>query len=103
MRRALAALAQPAAIQRALFPELSSVGDELARVFDAALHDASNLSADEQDASARIEAFFLAHGGAGHADFWDDLDDPRWGEVRALARQALEVHGWPAVKPQPHD
>lgn len=103
LRRALQALAQPAAVQRALFPEFSAVGDELARVFDFAQRSADPRNKAELDAAQRIEDLFLEHGGAGHADFWDDLEHPRWEELRHLASRALRVHGWPPHKPTPYD
>lgn len=103
LRRALQALAQPAVLQRALFPEFSSVGDELARVFATAFRAAELGSDAASEACAAIEALFASHGSAGHADFWDDLEHPGWEDARELARRALELHGWPAHKPQPHD
>lgn len=103
LRRALQALAQPVSVQRALFPEFSSVGDELARVFLTALRDPAVRSDAEQAAVESIEALFVSHGGAGHADFWDDLEHSRWEELRGLARAALQAHGWPPRVPRPHD
>ena len=113
LRRALQALAQPASMQRRLFPEFSSVGDELARVFATAIraaelepqHDSSHDAGHDHARSVclEIEACFVAHGGAGNADFWDDLDHPRWEELRGLARRALALHGWPTHEPRPHD
>ena len=113
LRRALQALAQPGSMQRRLFPEFSSVGDELARVFATAFraaelerrNDAGHGFAHDRarSVSLEIEACFVAHGGAGNADFWDDLDHPRWEELRILARSALALHGWPTHEPRPHD
>lgn len=102
LRRALQALAQVAPVQRALFPEFQSAGDEVARVFERAVRE-SELGVEEAAHAARIEACFIEHGGQGHADFWDDLDDPRWEELRNLAHQMLITFGFPVSKPSPYD
>ena len=41
--------------------------------------------------------------GNGHANFWDNLDEPRWETLRELARHALDEYGWPHEKPRPYD
>lgn len=104
LRRALQALGQPASVQRDLFPEFSGPADELARVLERALSTATEEeTADQSEALARIQAYFMQFAGVGHASFWDDLDDPRWDTLRELAGRALDEFGWPRSKPQPHD
>jgi hypothetical protein len=104
LRRALQALGQPAPVQRDLFPEFASPADELARVLERALATADDEhSAEQNEALARIQAYFVQFAGVGHANFWDDLDDPRWETLRELAGRALDEYGWPRAKPGPHD
>lgn len=103
LRRALQALAQPASIQLALFPELASPGDEMARLLAQAVRQAEVVKPELELTLARLEARFVEHGGPGHADFWDDLTDSRWHEIRQLAEAALRASGWAVAKPQPYD
>lgn len=104
LRRALQALLQPAPIQRDLFPEFSSPAEELARVLERALsRDEDDHTAEQNEALARIQAYFVQYAGVGHATFWDNLDDPRWDTLRELAARALDEFGWPRDKPRPHD
>lgn len=65
--------------------------------------DEGDLTAEQGEALARIQTFFMQFAGNGHANFWDNLDEPRWETLRELARHALDEYGWPHEKPRPYD
>lgn len=94
----LQALAQPAEIQHGLFPDFVVVPDELALDFDnwcdAALPQLS-ASAVQRDALAAIHSALDRIG----RDNTGIRTDPRWEEIRHLARAALAAFGWPADVP----
>lgn len=60
-------------------------------------------TAEQDEALARIQAYFEQFASTGNANFWDDLDDPRWETLRELAGRALDEYAWARRKPGPHD
>ena len=102
LRRALHALAQPAALQFSLFPDWVVVGDELATAFDEALkkHRASGASlSSQQDSSLdALDAYMTELSGPQDRAFWANPTalqrDSRWQNVRDLARAALAAFAW---------
>jgi hypothetical protein len=110
LRRCLQALAQPAAEQVSLFPEFAVIGDELALQFDDALH-AYHASASTPDPiqleSLRLLDDYLTELSGPEEDrFWLEraalASDPRWEQIRDLARAVLAAFAWPD-KPPPRD
>jgi hypothetical protein len=96
---AIQALAQPADVQRALFPDFVVVGDELAIELDEALKDLRNdgppLSLVQTEAIRELDVYLEALSGPAHLDFWDDLGDRRWERVRSLSVSILVSFNWP--------
>lgn len=105
--RSVQALAQPADVQRALFPDFVCVGDELANDLDIArrafLAEAPPLASPQRDAIDSLDRYLDALSGEHNADFWLDADqlslDPRWEVIRAKARLTLVAFGWPDEPP----
>jgi hypothetical protein len=100
---AIQALAQPADVQRALFPEFAAAGDELAIEFDEALKDFESHgtapSLVQAEAIRELDVYLEALSGPAHSDFWDDLGDCRWERVRSLAASILVAFDWSNERP----
>lgn len=96
---AIQALAQPADVQRALFPDFVVVGDELAIEFDEALKgfrsDGPVLALAQTEAIRALDVYLEALSGPAHLDFWDDPSDRRWERARGLAASILVAFNWP--------
>lgn len=107
LKRCVQALAQPAAVQRALFPSFAVVGDELVLEFDDALRGwrAEQRTATEAQLAtlSELECLIEHLSGPLNEDFWLDpvqLDvDARWEDLRLLARAACAAFGWPVQIP----
>lgn len=106
LRRAVQALAQPAATQLGLFPSFVCAPDELALEFEDAMRRSADWLVRLPDAQARplqaLNSFLEASSGTKHADLWenDSLScDPRWNDIRELARDVLRAFNWLDVAP----
>ncbi|WP_437527220.1 hypothetical protein WME79_42415 [Sorangium sp. So ce726] len=110
LMRSVQALAQPADVQRALFPDFVCVGDELANDFDSArrafLAETLPLARPQREALDSLDRYLDALSGEHNAEFWLDADqlslDPRWEVIRAKARLTLVAFGW-QDEPPPQD
>ena len=105
------ALAQPAEIQLALFPDFVCTGDELALNFEDGLHELAGhedeITEEQKAAIQALDTLILAMSGEHNSDFWTDDDalrsDPVWEEIRGLAKVAAEAFGWKPEAPPPSD
>lgn len=103
---AVQALAQPAEVQRALFPDFVVVADELAldfdhwwRVFERDF--GHQLSSQQREACEALDRLLDEMSGP-KPELWTDegcLNHPKWSEVRQLAANVLTAFGWPADVP----
>ena len=101
------ALAQPAHVQKELFPPFVFIPDELLLEFEQFFEPDSARYTDEwsgaQYLSLRaLDRKFEALDASGREELWDDqdsLDLPEWSEVRQLAREVIRAFGWPTDKP----
>lgn len=102
LRRALHALAQPAATQYSLVPDWLVIGEELASAFHEALekHRASGASLSRQQASSldALVAYIADLSGPRDKAFWANPSrlhsDSRWQNIRDFAQSALEAFEW---------
>lgn len=107
LKRCVQALAQPAAVQRTLYPSFVIVGDELVLELDDALRgwrsEKHGATPQQFDALMKLDAYIESLSGPPNEDFWlDPLElerDPRWDEIRSLASGALAAFGWAAEVP----
>jgi len=105
--RCVQALAQPAAVQIALFPDFAVVGDELAVQFDVALRDYRAFSPTAEEAQLRslavLDDYLAELSGPEDERFWWDRaalgSDMRWQRIRDLARDVLAMFDWPHEPP----
>jgi hypothetical protein len=102
-RRTVQELAQDPEVQAGLHPESASLGDELARAFDAAWRrykgTSYNAMSPRQRGSVRELATYLENmSGEHNPEFWSDREalgcDARWADIRERARAVLEAFGW---------
>lgn len=99
LRRALQALAQPAALQFQQFPDYVVIGKELRLSFYEALQKlrASGTSLSSQQASsiADLEAYLTELSGPYDEALWCNPSalqrDSRWQSIRELAKAALDA------------
>lgn len=103
---ALQLLASPAQAQLSHFPAGWVVlADEMALDFDHWARCVSpywKLSPGHRVQLSRLDDFLKEMSGSLHRDFWTDealSSDPRWEQVRTLARAALVAFGWPIEIP----
>jgi hypothetical protein len=105
----LQALAAPADVQLARFPDFVVKVDELALDFDDALllvRDCQQLqlTVHQRDALADVETALNDMGGLQRSELWTERalrTSPRWAEIRQRARAALVVLGLPVADPGP--
>lgn len=101
LARAVRVLAQPAVVQRQVYPAFVCVPDELALDVDDALRMLGpdwRPTLEQRAAVEALDKYMIDLAGETHAEFWEDdaLDhDPRWDDVRRLARQVLDAFAWP--------
>ena len=111
LKHALQALAAPAEVQLARYPEFVVKADELALEFDEALR--LTLSAPRHGLSPEQLSYlvaidtFLEKLGAGEMRDWAWTDaavrgGPHWAQLRAVAAEALRAFGWPVEPPPPN-
>lgn len=110
LRRTLRALAQPADVQRSLFPEEVVIGDELVMEFCDAFERCRSV-ASLPDAQLKcltaLDELIDSHSGEHNEDLWCDPEslstDPRWEDMRQAAARALDSFGWTNVAPEKND
>ena len=101
------ALAQPAAVQLALYPSFVEVADELALEFEEHSRriDVDALTPAQRDAVRALDRALAEQSGPAHAELWEiaALDGtPEWAHFRALAAKVIELMGW-SSDPPPYD
>jgi hypothetical protein len=109
LKRCLQAFAQPADVQRSLYPSFICVGDELGISFENALltfgSTGGELSEPQLSALQSFDAHLASLSGPTNEDFWlapEALStDVRWEELRVHAKQVLAVLGWSTERPAP--
>jgi hypothetical protein len=107
LKHSLQALAMPADVQIALFPEFAQKADELALDFDnfrqaVVTNMESSLSDEQRDLLATIDVQLDMMSRAQDANLWTEdalVRRPEWQSVRELASAALEAFDWPVVRP----
>src|SRR5215212_10645109 len=107
----LQALAAPADVQLARFPDFAAKADELALDYADALRLAADcpqlrLEPGQRRALDRLDGYLDRMSGAANAGLWTEgavRSSPEWVEVRALARDALAALGAPDDLPPPGD
>ena len=109
-KRALQALAQPASVQVELFPDFVAYGDELVLDYGEALErfgvqSRDSLTRAQRAALADLDSRITELSGPDNEAFWLTRDalfkDPRWEEIRQLAKAVLREFGWPNERPGP--
>lgn len=101
------ALAQDADVQRSLFLGPTPTGDELALAFEDGLTSFKHDRATESQRSTlqALDQQLSSLSGEHHADFWlveENLQvDPRWEEIRSLAKAVASAFGWEIAPPPP--
>lgn len=100
------ALAMPAEVQLALFPDFACKADELALELDRCLYELQDPGVtEEQKAAAQaLDGLVGAMSGPSSAHLWTDealRSHPAWEGVRAAARGVAEAFGWPLRRPPP--
>ena len=109
LKATLQALAAPADVQLARFPDFVEKADELVLDFDHSLmlvrlDDAEGLTAEQQTALAALDDLLAAMSGEVNARLWTEQslrDGAEWGRVRAGAAAALRAFGWLVEPPPP--
>jgi hypothetical protein len=106
---AVRALAQDPIGQRDLFPGFVEVADELALEFEeryrAVRSGTSRLRPDQMQRVEALDAALEAMSGPEHVELWsmEALDHSlEWVHIRDLARQVVQIMGWPE-DPPPRD
>jgi len=107
MQWAVRALAQPADVQSALFPDFTCKGDELGLSFEEALPELEGqedqLTDSQRMAIDQLDKLLLSLAGEWNADFWlkeQSLHtDPRWEEIRTRATRVIDAFDWPSEMP----
>jgi hypothetical protein len=105
---ALQLLASPAQAQLNHFPvDWIVLTDEIALDFDHWAQCVATywkLSSVQMVHLSRLDDFLREMSASLHSDFWTDealFSDPRWEEVRTLAKAALVAFAWPVEVPPP--
>jgi len=100
------ALAQPANIQKELFPNFVAIADELALNWEDALQDIDkykDLMSDEQISSINdLDRYIESISGPQNIEFWtnDALESrPEWDKIRKLSAVIANKFMWPISPP----
>lgn len=108
LRLSLQLLAAPAQAQLSHFPvDWIVLTDEMTLDFDHWLQCFTiywKPSHTQTDQLNKLDSFFNEMSGPSHTDFWSNealSSDPRWEEVRLLAKAVLTSFGWPSEIPPP--
>ncbi|MCR5871843.1 MULTISPECIES: hypothetical protein [unclassified Sphingomonas] len=108
LERAVLALAHPAQVQLALFPDFVCKADELALDLEDALYGIAGYEA-ELPAEGRVTLqalgdLLLANSGESNADFWTEdalIAHPIWEQIRDTAKATVAALGWEFRPPPP--
>jgi hypothetical protein len=108
LRHSLQLLASPAQAQLSHFPAGWVVlTDEMVLDFDSWVERISSywkLSKEQKARLTELDEFLNKMSDSSNSDLWTDealSSDPRWEEVRTLAKAALIAFGWPIEIPPP--
>jgi hypothetical protein len=109
LRSALQALAAPAGVQLARFPDFTMKADELALDFADALalvrhNRAREIGPDQAAALEAVDGHLDRTSSPASAHLWTEgavRAAPEWAEVRRLAGAALQAFAWPVEPPPP--
>jgi hypothetical protein len=100
------ALAQPADVQVALFPDFVLVADELAIAFEEGLAEVADDETNtfQKEKIEALDRLIMRISGEENLKYW--IDDalqvfPEWDEIRAAAAEVASAFGWPVQPPPP--
>jgi hypothetical protein len=110
LRAAMQALAAPAELQLARFPDFVVKADELALDFDDALlcvrqNRAADVRPEQTAVLSTLDGFITRMSGPAQPELWTEdavRSRPEWAALRSLAAAALQAFGWPADPPPPN-
>jgi len=104
------ALASSAEVQDSLYPDFVAKGDELVLDYDEALNEYDiklQLNEDQMVSLSNLEAYLEEHSGSEFEEMYCNsgslYNDPRWEEIRVLAREFIESMGWQYQAPAKND
>ncbi|HEV2596822.1 hypothetical protein [Sphingopyxis sp.] len=108
LQHAVLALAQPAEVQLALFPDFVCKADELALDFEDGLYELvgheSDVSAEQRAALDALDSLLVSMSGQHNAAFWTDeavRSDEKWEDIRSAAKATAKIFGWELRPPPP--
>ena len=108
LQRAVLALAQPADVQLALFPDFVCKADELALDFEDGRYEIvgheSEISGDQRAALNALDDLITSMSGQQNAAFWTDeavRSDAKWEDIRTAAKATAATFGWELRPPSP--
>lgn len=105
-KKSIMALAAPANVQESLFPDHVHVGDELVIEFGECINDLkiSNFTPVQLSSIEKLDTFILQNSGKEHASLYLNAEslhaDPRWDNIRLLAKEVVKEMGWPLTTPK---
>ena len=89
------------------FPPHVAIVDEMISDYlhdSVSIHTYWTLSQEQTRRLTALQDFLLAHDNPQHGEFWEEealFTDPRWNEVRTLAKVALTCLEWSIETPPP--
>jgi hypothetical protein len=102
------ALAQPADVQKKLFPQFTCVADELALEFDECyqgfLKSEEYASQEALNEIKKLDSFLEAMSGPTNAELWTDealFNASQWSKIRDIATKIVLLMGWSISAPSP--
>lgn len=106
LKNSIMALAAPAKVQQSLFPDHVHVGDELVIEFGECVNDLriSTFTPVQLSSIEKLDTFILQNSGKEHASLYLNAEslyaDPRWDNIRLLAKEVAKEMGWPITTPK---
>ena len=101
------ALAAPASVQDALYPDFVAKGDELVQAYSnalSAINIKQELDEKQQDVLGVLEDYLTVNAGEEFATMYCDTSalytDSRWEEIRGLAKAFIKVMDWTYSAPE---